>query len=162
MKKAKKAFKDRTLFGRLNFLRLPAAALSTSQALNSQESQHRPTPSSSTQTESTKTCPSNKEYLAQLGSEAADISFDIEVQLRGCIAGESYTDSGKCVTCPSNYYSVEVFDEPGDCRECPTDKATCEIVNGTSTIGPKAGYWRSGPTSDNFIPCLYKPACLGT
>lgn len=32
---------------------------------------------------------------------------------------------------------------------------------GGSDVGPKAGYWRSSNTTDNFISCLYSSACLG-
>ena len=32
---------------------------------------------------------------------------------------------------------------------------------GGSNVGPKPGYWRSANTSDNFIACLFSPACLG-
>jgi hypothetical protein len=59
---------------------------------------------------------------------------------------------------------VEVYDEPGTCKECPSDKANClkDDETDTNTIGPKSGYWRSSNSSDNFIACLFKPACLGT
>jgi hypothetical protein len=44
---------------------------------------------------------------------------------------------------------------PGQCKDCLVDKAIC---NGGSNIGPKAGYWRSSNTTDNFIECLYAKA----
>jgi len=85
----------------------------------------------------------------------------MDIELRGCISGEAFTEAGKCTTCEENFYSVEVFTEPGTCKQCPLDKANCDIVDGVSMIGPKAGYWRSSATSDNFMQCLYTPACLG-
>jgi hypothetical protein len=94
------------------------------------------------------------------GSE--DITFDMDISFRGCVAGEAFSEIGKCVTCETGTYSVEVFEEPGTCKECPTDKAECTTANGTNTIGPKYGYWRSSAASDNFIPCLFTAACLGT
>lgn len=90
-----------------------------------------------------------------------EILFDIEIELRGCLAGEAFTEAGKCKTCEKNFYSVEVFTEPGDCKECPSDKANCDIVDGLAVIAPKKGYWRSSALSDNFIKCLFFGACLG-
>ena len=81
--------------------------------------------------------PSNQEFAEE--SETEDIAFDVTIELRGCIAGESFSDDGKCVTCAENFYSVEVFTEPGDCKQCPLDKASCEIVDGVAIISPRKG-----------------------
>ena len=50
------------------------------------------------------------------------------------------------------------MDEPGECKACPSDRAIC---NGGKDIGPLPGYWRKNNRTDNFIGCLYRPACIG-
>ena len=81
------------------------------------------------------------------------------IALRSCIEGESFSTSGACVEWASpNFYSLATASTPSDCKDCQTNKMYCK---GGSDIGPKPGYWRSAKTTDNFIQCLYTPACLG-
>ena len=99
----------------------------------------------STGIDSTK--PSNIQYLDSRNETEFILNFAIS--LRSCEVGEAFLQTGECKTCSSGTeYSLVSFNEESDCKECPTDKAIC---NGGSDIGPKAGYWRSSNTSDNFI-----------
>ena len=85
--------------------------------------------------------------------------MDFEITLRSCELGEQFLITGECEACEAGVeYLLTVLDEPGDCLECPTDRAYCL---GGSDIGPKPGYWRSSTTSSDFIECLYSPSCLG-
>ena len=34
-------------------------------------------------------------------------SFEIELGFRNCVAGEEYTDDGRCISCTSGFYSFE-------------------------------------------------------
>ena len=87
------------------------------------------------------------EYIATR-NESESI-LNLAVSLRSCEVGEAFLITGECSTCSSGTeYSLVSFDGPSSCLECPTDKAIC---NGGSDIGPKAGYWRSSNTTDNFI-----------
>ena len=48
--------------------------------------------------------------------------------------------------------------EPGSCTPCATLTENCYGRNFTS---PRPGYWRSSPTSLNYIECFKKEVCLG-
>ena len=101
--------------------------------------------------------PSNEEYLKSISSTAID--FPITLDLRNCEAGESFSSGGKCEPCPANSsYALVVLDKPGECYECPTEKAYCY---GGNNMGPKAGYWRKNSTTYTIIKCLNQDACLG-
>lgn len=83
----------------------------------------------------------------------------MQVNLRECAVGEQFTSNGKCLTCTSGTtYSLTKMTSPGNCQECPTEKAVCM---GGADVGPQPGYWRKSNLTSSFIKCLYEPACLG-
>jgi hypothetical protein len=87
------------------------------------------------------------------------IEFSIEFEVRQCLPGEKFTENGQCLECPANTsFSLEIMDKPGECRNCPKDKAICF---GGSFIGPKPGYWRKSNVTFNFLHCVNPNACLG-
>ena len=103
------------------------------------------------------TKPSNAAYLTANSQTSTAMAFAI--QLRTWITGESFQTSGAWVEWASpDFYSLSSLSSPADCKDCQTDRM---FWNGGSDIGPRPGYWRSSNTSDDFIECLYKPACLG-
>ncbi|CDW90223.1 UNKNOWN [Stylonychia lemnae] len=81
-----------------------------------------------------KTKPSNQKYLEDLKDKnQTDINFNLELQLRECEIGE-------CNLCQNKTsYNLIKQTSPGQCQECPTDKAVCL---GGSNIGPQPNYWR--------------------
>eukprot|EP00347_Sterkiella_histriomuscorum_P017716 403348268 len=99
----------------------------------------------------------NKAYKTE--QKISDIDFKLTLALRNCSVGEYFTTAGKCIQCPNETsFSLVQMKEPGDCTECPTEKAVC---NGGSNIGPKPGYWRKNNYTSTFVKCLNTAACLG-
>ena len=85
--------------------------------------------------------------------------MNFTISLRTWVAGEAFSSSGAWVTCSAGTeYSLTALSGPGGWKACQTNKMYCY---GGSHIGPKPGYWRSSNKTDNFIACLYAPACLG-
>ena len=83
----------------------------------------------------------------------------IPVTLRNWEVGEEFLVTGACVECKAGEgYLLTRNDVPGSWKECITNKINCF---GGYDIGPAPGYWRTSNTSENFIECLYSPACLG-
>ena len=101
--------------------------------------------------------PSNAAYLKT--SSSATTSLAVSIVLRNWITGESFSTNGACVEWKGpNYYSLSTQSSPGNCKSWQTNWM---YWYGGSNVGPKPGYWRSANTSDNFIACLFSPACLG-
>eukprot|EP00347_Sterkiella_histriomuscorum_P003561 403363820 len=91
--------------------------------------------------------------------EIPDLEFKIMIRLRLCEIGEQFTDSGKCIPCPSpGSYLLEVQSSPGMCKQCDSARQLCY---GGAQTGPNKGYWRSSNISENFIECYNPNACLG-
>jgi hypothetical protein len=83
----------------------------------------------------------------------------VTIALRTCEEGESFEANGACTQCAApNYYSLSTMITTGNCKDCMKDRMYCK---GGADIGPKPNYWRSSTSTDNFILCLYPPACLG-
>eukprot|EP00347_Sterkiella_histriomuscorum_P017498 403349122 len=104
--------------------------------------------------------PSNLQFLHKLQAEnRSQISFELVMDLRFCIPGESFSSAGKCQYCEAgiSFSLVQMF-EPGDCIKCPTDVAICL---GGNKIGPQPGFWRKTNSTDRFIECFNYDACLG-
>ena len=100
--------------------------------------------------------PDVKNYLEESGSSAVNIHLG--VHFRKCLEGEAFQSDGECVECPPGTYLLKAPESPQECQACPNDA----ICYGGSTIGPRSGFWRSGPYSLNFIPCLRTEGCLET
>ena len=101
--------------------------------------------------------PSNIDYLND--NNLANTSLQFSLGLRECVQGEAFETTGACVACLENEeYSLSTSTSPQECKEC---QKTRMYWRGGSDIGPRPGFWRSSTSSDNFIECLYKPACLG-
>ncbi len=77
--------------------------------------------------------------------------------LRECKVGEYFNQVGKCIWCESGF-SLTAMKEPGDCKPCDVEKASC---TGGNDIGPKPGFWRPSNTSSNFMRCPNPDVCLG-
>lgn len=79
----------------------------------------------------------------------ADAPVVINATIRKCVAGEELTSDGRCLACPPGTFQFAEPDKPVACKECPAG-ADCK---GKMTVYPKAGLWRSSPTSVNFMKC---------
>ncbi|CDW88933.1 UNKNOWN [Stylonychia lemnae] len=104
--------------------------------------------------------PSNKLYLEQIKQKGKEkISFELDMMLRYCQPGESFSSAGKCQNCEDgiSFSLVQMF-EPGECIKCPNDVAICL---GGNQVGPKPGIWRKTNSTDRFFECFYRDACLG-
>jgi hypothetical protein len=101
--------------------------------------------------------PENKDFKEKLAIDQID--FELDVGLRECKVGEYFNAVGKCIWCdPNQGYSLVAMKEPGDCKKCDSEKATC---TGGNDIGPKPGYWRPSNSSSNFMRCPNPDVCLG-
>lgn len=76
---------------------------------------------------------------------------------RSCEEGESYGTALTCLPCEPGFRLYEKQLEPKSCDIC------LEIENcyGSNFTSPKPTYWRSSPTSENYIKCFNPEACLG-
>ena len=81
----------------------------------------------------------------------------INIHARNCSEGESYGEALTCLPCEvgSRLYSPQ--NEAGSCEPC----LEIETCFGSNKTAPAPGYWRSYPTSENYIECLNPDACLG-
>ena len=61
-----------------------------------------------------------------------------------------------CLPCEPGFKSYQKLDSPNDCQECLEQ----EQCFGTNMTAPKSEYWRSSPTSDNYMKCFNPGACL--
>ena len=87
-----------------------------------------------------------------------DLEAFLKIQMRKCNEGEAFLSTGECEECREGRYLWETqISNPTDCRPCPHNA----ICFGGKQIGPKAGFWRSGPHSLEFFSCLNSAACLG-
>lgn len=101
--------------------------------------------------------PLNQAFLSSFSQES--IVFDFNINLRDCLQGEEFTQTGQCIYCTAAMgYALTAMTSPGECTPCPT--ATSQCLGG-SNIGPLPGYWRRTNTSSNFIRCPNPSACLG-
>eukprot|EP00347_Sterkiella_histriomuscorum_P016469 403353061 len=101
--------------------------------------------------------PENKKFMKT--NQITAIDYNFFVKLRECIVGEYFTQVGKCIYCEANVgFSLIKMTSPGDCEECPVERAYCE---GGANLGPRPGYWRRTNSSSNFIKCMNPSACLG-
>ena len=83
----------------------------------------------------------------------------VTVTLDNCQVGEAFLVTGAWVGWQAGQeYLLTKHTSPGGWKQCISNKMNCF---GRSDIGPKPGFWRSSNTSDNFIECLNKNACLG-
>ena len=79
------------------------------------------------------------------------------ITARSCIDGENYGESLTCLPCEAGFRLYAAQKNPGTCEVClPTEQ--CYGANMTS---PQPFYWRSSPTSTNYIKCFNPEACLG-
>ena len=82
-------------------------------------------------------------------------SINIEVELRGCMAGEiEDADHKGCTLCGSDMYS---FHPNQTCTPCP-ENAKCS----PSSITPKVGFWHSTSKSAQVHQCTIDDACRWT
>ena len=81
----------------------------------------------------------------------------LKVHARTCDQGERYSAALTCQPCEVGTRLYDVQDEPGECAEC----LEMENCYGSNSTAPKAQYWRSSPTSTNYIECYNPDACLG-
>ena len=87
-------------------------------------------------------------------SFAPDIlsNINIEVELRGCVAGETEDrDHRGCTPCGPNLYS---FCPNKNCTPCP-ENAKCS----PSTITPEVGFWHVTSKSARVHECIVDDAC---
>ena len=91
-------------------------------------------------------------------SEASAVNIHLGVHFRKCEEGEAFQSDGECVNCAPGTYLLSAPSSPQECEVCPGDA----ICYGGNMIGPKSGFWRSGPYSLNFLPCLRAEGCLET
>ena len=80
-----------------------------------------------------------------------------EIHSRTCGEGESYGEALTCLPCEAGFYLYNVQDEPGTCEPC-LETETCY---GSNSTAPLPTYWRSDPTSINYIKCFNPDSCLG-
>ena len=79
-------------------------------------------------------------------------SINIEVEIRGCLAGEiEDRDHKGCTPCGTNLYS---FYRNQTCMPCP-ENAQCS----PSTITPEVGFWHSTSKSAQMHECIVEDAC---
>ena len=76
---------------------------------------------------------------------------------RTCEQGENYGEALTCLPCEVGSRLYDVQTVPGTCEECLKEE-TCFGANSTA---PMPGYWRSSPSSTNYIKCFNEDACLG-
>jgi hypothetical protein len=86
--------------------------------------------------------------------DGSDEPFTLPVAFRECFPGESQIGNS-CEVCTAGSYSL---DPSQGCTDCPKGA----VCYGGSLMVPKAGYWRSSKTSDEFMECLVPSACLGS
>ena len=86
-----------------------------------------------------------------------DEPMPLKVHARSCNEGENYGLALTCLPCEVGYKLYDEQYEPGECNEC----LEMENCYGSNSTSPKAQYWRSSPTSINYIPCPNPDACLG-
>ena len=75
---------------------------------------------------------------------------------RGCEKGESYGTALWCLPCEAGFRLYNEQDEPGLCEPC----LEIESCYGSNSTAPIDSYWRSTPTSINYIECYNPDACL--
>ncbi len=82
-------------------------------------------------------------------------SLDVRLSLRKCQIGEYFSiDRMECLPCDPNFFSFsENFLEPSSCHSCSRENFNCY---GGFNLTPKAGFWRMGYKSRNFINCVVK------
>ena len=81
-------------------------------------------------------------------------SINVEVEIRGCMAGEiEDRDHRGCTPCGRDLYS---FHPNQNCTPCP-ESAECS----PSTITPKLGFWYSTSKSAQVHECIVEDACSG-
>ena len=78
---------------------------------------------------------------------------------RACEPGERLTADGLCLVCDVGQYLLEpVTQVTESCKDCIAE-AYCK---GGNKISPRAGYWRSNLTSENFLTCFRHKSCQST
>ncbi|CDW83118.1 UNKNOWN [Stylonychia lemnae] len=110
-----------------------------------------------------------KSNQASQNNAQEQFEFALQIQLRECLVGERFTETGaqyinsnnfiRCEKCPQGKsFSLVQMNEPGNCKTCPASLAIC---NGGAELGPQPGFWRNSNVSYSFIKCLNPDACLG-
>ena len=79
------------------------------------------------------------------------------VEARNCTEGESYGEFLTCLPCEKGFKLYKSQDKPGVCEPCQVE----ETCYGANTTAPVAEYWRTSPTSTNYLKCFNPSACLG-
>jgi hypothetical protein len=120
------------------------------------------------------TKPANIAYLAEYneehGTEGASVTFEVDIALRSCVSGESFTANGaytiiyifckiniSCSECREDIeYLKDIPTEETDCLACP-ENALCL---GGNKVGPEAGRWASDEEDTDYIKCYFSDACL--
>ena len=80
----------------------------------------------------------------------------ITVSARGCEEGESYGEALTCLPCEAGFRLYTEQDKPGTCEPC----LEIESCYGSNSTAPVETFWRSSPTSINYIECYNPKACL--
>ena len=75
---------------------------------------------------------------------------------RGCEEGESYGEALTCLPCEAGFRLYNEQEKPGSCEPC----LETESCYGSNSTAPVEKYWRSSPTSINYIECYNPDACL--
>ena len=96
--------------------------------------------------------------LELFGNEIEELTSPppIEIKARACLEGEAYGATLTCTQCERGTKLYKAQDEPGSCLPC-LDNEECF---GTNMTAPKASFWRSSPTSENYLECFNRDACL--
>ena len=81
--------------------------------------------------------------------------LDVALDFRACVAGEEFTDDGRCIACLAGFYSLEAPTSTEACESCP-NHGQCF---GGDLVSPSPGYWRG--SSLTMLPCYNAAACLG-
>jgi hypothetical protein len=82
-------------------------------------------------------------------------SLIVSLKFRKCLRGENYElDTAQCIPCKPSFFSKSNdYLKPSSCFSCIDESYNCY---GGDKLTPKAGFWRNGEFSFNFIPCPYK------
>lgn len=89
--------------------------------------------------------------------ESFDYPFAHVLHARTCEQGENYGEALTCLPCEPGFRLYDAQLTPGLCEEC----LEAENCFGSNHTSPKPTYWRSSPTSSNYLKCFNPDACLG-
>lgn len=80
-------------------------------------------------------------------------SLGVGLKMKRCVKGEYFNlENLQCIPCNPNFFSFsDEFLQASSCTNCLSQNFYCY---GGFNITPKAGFWRRGYRSTNFIKCV--------